>query len=59
MLMSLLLFLVLLAVVFYHRLPLLAGSVTMVIGSAVLAVLAEGAWLWFILTIVVAVVLNV
>ncbi|CAA0100840.1 Acyl-coenzyme A dehydrogenase [Halioglobus japonicus] len=59
MLMSLLLFLVLLAAVFYYRLSLSAGSFVMVAGSVVLALFGDGAWLLLLLAVAFAVVLNV
>ncbi len=59
MFVSTLLFLVLLAVIFYHRPTLATGSVIAVVGTAVLVVLTDHAWLWLLLSVLVVVVLNV
>ena len=58
MLLSILLFLMLLAAVFYYRLSLATGSVVMVVGALVLTVFGDGGWLLLLLTAIVAAVLN-
>ncbi len=59
MFLSIVLFLILLAVVFYYRPSLATGSVIMVAGAAVLTVLTGSAWILLVLAAVVATLLNV
>jgi acyl-CoA dehydrogenase len=59
MLISLVLFVFLLAVVFYFRLPLQAGSVVTLVGAFMLTALSGFAWLWLLVALAVVVVLNI
>lgn len=59
MLLSIVLFLVLLAAVFYYRPSLATGSLVMVVGALVLTVFGSGGWLLLLLAAVSAAVLNI
>tara|TARA_R110002110_G_scaffold66978_2_gene183152 strand:+ start:4598 stop:7000 length:2403 start_codon:yes stop_codon:yes gene_type:complete len=56
---AIVLFFLLLGVVLYHRLSLAAASGSMVAGAVVLALFASGMWIFALLTIAVAALLNV
>ena len=59
MLISLLLFLILLAAVFYFRLPLQAGSAVVLIGTFLLTAISGFAWLLLLVALAVVALLNV
>ena len=59
MLLSIALFLVLLAAVFYYRPSLATGSLVMVVGALALTLFSSGAWLLLLLAAVSAAVLNI
>ncbi len=59
MLLSIVLYLVLVAAVLMYRPPLLAGSVMVIVGTVLLTVFSSGMWLLLLPTLAVLAVLNV